>query len=42
MSKEIKSHGSSDPKVEEQNAQCNCNPRKVAVGKLSNEVGNEK
>jgi hypothetical protein len=39
MSKEIMSHGSSDPKVEEQNTQCNCNPTKVAVGKLSNEVG---
>jgi len=39
MSKEIMFHGSSDPKVEEQNTQCNCNPTKVAVGKLSNEVG---
>jgi hypothetical protein len=42
MSKEIMSHGSSDPKVEEQNTQCNCNPTKVAVGKLSNEVGKRK
>jgi len=39
MSKEIMSHGSSEPKVEEQNTQCRCNPTKVAVGKLSNEVG---
>jgi hypothetical protein len=39
MLKEIMSHGSSEPKVEEQNTQCRCNPTKIAVGKLSNEVG---
>jgi hypothetical protein len=42
MSKEIISHGRSDPKVEEQNTQCHCNPTKIAVCKLRGEVGKQK